>query len=60
MLNILSIKLLRKKLKRNERELENVFSMQGLAIMYYEGNGVEQNYEKAKEWIEKYEEAEAE
>ena len=41
-------------------ELGNVFSMQGLAIMYYEGNGVEQNYEKAKEWIEKYEEAEAE
>ena len=53
--------MLRKKLKRNEsRELGSVFSMQGLAIMYYEGNGVEQNYEKATEWIEKYEEAEAE
>ena len=58
MLNILSIKMLRKNLKG--AELGNVFSMQGLAIMYFEGNGVEQNYEKAKEWIEKYEEAEAE
>ena len=60
MLNILSIKMLRKKLKRNERELENVFSMQGLAIMYFEGNGVEQDEEKAMEWYEKAEEAEAE
>ena len=53
--------MLRKKLKRNEsRELGNVFSMQGLAIMYFEGNGVEQDEEKAMEWYEKAEEAEAE
>ena len=31
-----------------------------LGLMYYEGNGVEQDYEKAKEWIDKYEAAEAE
>ena len=31
--------------------------MQGLAIMYFEGNGVEQDLEKAKEWLEKYDEA---
>ena len=31
-----------------------------LGLMYYEGNGVEQDYEKAKEWAEKFEEAEAE
>ena len=39
-------------------ELGNVLSMQGLAIMYFEGNGVEQDEEKAMEWYEKAEEAE--
>ena len=29
-------------------------------LMYYEGNGGEQGYEKAEEGIEKYEAAEAE
>lgn len=58
MLNILSIKMLRKNLKG--AELGNVSSMQGLAIMYFEGNGVEQDEEKAMEWYEKAEEAEAE
>ena len=31
-----------------------------LAAMYSNGNGVEQDYEKAKEWAEKYKEAKAE